>query len=366
VTSETTARALVLEAPERLVAMEVPIPEPRPGEAILRVEACGLCGTDHEMFTGAMSATLPMIPGHEVVGTVAAATPEFLAARPGLRDGDRVALEVFLRCGQCGPCRSGAYPLCRQHGLTDSYGNNPLSAGSGLWGGYATHVVLSADALVHRVPAGLDPSYATLFNPLGAGIRWGTTLPEVSEGDTVVVLGPGLRGLSAVAAASVRGAGFIMLTGAGARDAERLALGRALGAHEAVDVSAVDAKVLLKERIGGLADVVVDVTAAAPAAFTQALELVRPGGTVVVAGTRGSHTLAQFNPDRIVLKELRLLGARGVDGTAYVEALRMLAADGRFAALPRTVVDLDVEAVSELLDTMASGQNPPLHAVIAP
>jgi alcohol dehydrogenase len=361
----STATALVLEAPERLAAHEIAIPEPGPGEAILRVEACGLCGTDHEMFTGAMPASLPLVPGHEVVGTIQTATGEFLRSR-GLREGDRIALEVFQRCGQCRPCRSGAYPLCRRHGMRDSYGNNPLTVGSGLWGGYATHVVLTGDALVHRVPASLDPLLATLFNPLGAGIRWGTTLPEVSEGDVVAVLGPGLRGLSAVAAASVAKAGFIMLTGAGPRDAERLELGRLLGATEAIDITEVDAKALLKDRVGGLADVVVDVTAAAPKAFTQALDLVRPGGTVVVAGTRGSHTVPEFNPDRIVLKELRVLGARGVDGAAYAAALDMLASDERFKMLPRRAVRLDVGDVSDLLATMASGSEPPLHAVVVP
>lgn len=177
---------------------------------------------------------------------------------------------------------------------------------------------------------------------------------------------PGLRGLSAVAAASVAKAGFILLTGAGERDAGRLDLGRALGATEAVDVMQTDAKALLKERVGGLADVVVDVTAAAPAAFAQALDLVRPGGTVVVAGTRGSHVVPEFNPDRIVLKELRVLGARGVDGTAYAAALGMLASDERFKMLPRHTVGLDADEVAELLATMAGGSEPPLHAVVMP
>ncbi len=361
----TTATALVLEAPGQLVTYEIDIPRLRAGEAVLRVEACGLCGTDHEMFTGAMSAALPLVPGHEVIGVIETATPEFLTAR-GLAGGERIALEVFQRCGSCEPCRSGAYPLCRRHGLSDSYGNNPLSAGSGLWGGYASHLVLTADSLIHRVPAGMDPVVATLFNPLGAGIRWGVTLPGVREGDVVAVLGPGLRGLSAVVAAAAAKAGFILLTGAGGRDAERLELGRTLGATEAVDVTRTDAKSLLKQRCGGLADVVVDVTAAAPAAFLQALDLVRPGGTVVVAGTRGQHVLHEFNPDRIVFKELRLIGARGVDGPAYQTALDLLSADDRLAAIPRRTAGLDPAAVSGLLEDLAHGAEPPLHAVMVP
>jgi alcohol dehydrogenase len=250
--------------------------------------------------------------------------------------------------------------------MRDAYGNNGFGVGVGLWGGYASHLLLTADSLVHRVPHGLDPVVATLFNPLGAGIRWGVTLPGVKDGDVVAVLGPGLRGLSAVLAADAAGASCIMLTGAGARDADRLQIGRTLGASLVIDVTTDDPKAALKAHTGGLADVVVDVTAAAPAAFTQAIDLVRPGGTVVVAGTRGRHVIENFNPDRIVFKELRLLGARGVDGVAYQSALDLLATDSRLAGVPRQTSGLCADAVAGLLDDMARGIAPPLHAVIEP
>ena len=359
------ATVLVLEAPNRLVHSDIEIPPLGPGEAIVRVLACGLCGSDHELYSGVMPGSLPLVPGHEVVAAIEHATDEFLAAR-GLDVGDVVALEVFQRCGECDACRRGAYPLCRKHGMKDSYGNTSIDVGSGLWGGYATHLVATADSLVHKIPAGMDAAYATLFNPLGAGVRWGQVLPHVREGDVVAVLGPGLRGLSAVAVVSIAGARFTLLTGAGARDHDRLELGKVLGATFAVDITACDAKALLKEKTGGLADVVVDVTAAAPAAFTQAIDLARPGGTVVVAGTRGVHTLNDFNPDRIVAKELTVLGARGVDGTAYRRALELLATDDRFHAIPRATSPLDAASVAELLGAMAHGENPPLHAVIVP
>lgn len=356
---------LVLEEPNRLVQRDIEIPSLEPGQAILRVLACGLCGSDHELYSGAMPGSLPLVPGHEVVGAIDNATDEFLAAR-GLEQGDVVALEVFQRCGQCDACLRGAYPLCRTHGMHDSYGNTSIAVGSGLWGGYATHLLLTADALVHRVPEGLDAEYATLFNPLGAGVRWAQVIPGVKQGDVVAVLGPGLRGLSSAAVVSVAGAAFTLLTGSGARDHHRLELGKKLGATEAIDITVTDPKAMLKDKTGGLADVVVDVTAAAPAAFTQAIDLARPGGTVVVAGTRGVTTLKEFNPDRIVLKELTVLGARGVDGAAYVRALELLAADDRFHAIPRTTSPLDAASVADLLGNMAHGDDPPLHAVIVP
>ena len=110
----------------------------------------------------------------------------------------------------------------------------------------------------------------------------------------------------------------------------------------------------------------VDVTAKAPAAFGQAIDLARRGGTVVVAGTRGGHRASGFDPDRIVYKELRVLGALGVDTAAYVRALELLAAGTfPFEALPRRVAGLD--GVGELLEAMAGeGETPPVHAVVVP
>ena len=209
------------------------------------------------------------------------------AERWGVAAGDRVAVEVFQSCRACDACRAGAYQRCERHGLADMYGYIPVDKPPGLWGGYAETQYLGPDSIVHRIPDVLDPVVATLFNPLGAGMRWGVTVPGTAAGDVVAVLGPGVRGLSAAAAAKDAGAAFVMVTGRGARDAERLAVAADFGADLAVDVADTDPVRALRDATGGLADVVVDVTAKAPEAFAQAVALARAGGTVVVAGTRG-------------------------------------------------------------------------------
>jgi alcohol dehydrogenase len=246
------------------------------------------------------------------------------------------------------------------------YGFVPVDRAPGLWGGYAQYQYLAPDSTLLPVPATLDPVVATLFNPLGAGIRWGVTLPGTGAGDVVAVLGPGVRGLSVAAAAHEAGAAFVMVTGLGARDAPRLALARDFGADLAVDVATADPVRALRDATGGLADVVVDVTANAPAAFAQAVALARPGGTVVVAGTRGTREAPGFDPDTVVFKELRLLGALGVDTSASRAALELLAARSYpFEALPRQVVGLD--ALDGLVRSMAGeGAAPPVHGVVAP
>ena len=359
------ARALVLEEPRRLVERTLPLPESGDDDGLLRVEACGLCGTDHEQFTGALPAGFAFVPGHEVIGVVEE-IGDAAAARWGVQPGDRVAVEVFMSCRTCDECLAGAYRRCRSHGLADMYGFVPVDRAPGLWGGYATHLYLAPDALLLPVPDGLDPVLSTAFNPLGAGIRWGVTVPGTSEGDVVAVLGPGIRGLAAVAATREAGAGFVMVTGAGAKDAPRLEMARKFGADLVVDVTEADPVAELKRATGGLADVVVDVTAKAPAALAQAIGLARPAGTVVLAGTRGSGETPGFWPDLIVFKELRILGALGVDAPAYRAALDLLASRKYpFEDLPREVVGFD--ALPDLLQTMAGEADaPPVHGVLAP
>ena len=138
-------------------------------DALVRVAACGLCGTDHEQYMGELAGGLAFVPGHE---TIEAIGPR-AAQRWGLPAVDRVAVEVFQSCRECENCLAGGYRRRKRHGLTDMYGFISVDRVPGLWGSYAESQYLAPDSMVLPVPEGLDPVVATLFNPLGAGIRWG-------------------------------------------------------------------------------------------------------------------------------------------------------------------------------------------------
>jgi alcohol dehydrogenase len=357
--------AMVLEAPRTLRRRNFPRPEIDDDDALLRVEACGLCGTDHEQFSGHLFGGFAFVPGHESVGVIEQ-IGRAAEERWDVRKGDRVAVEIFQSCRACERCTAGDYRHCRQHGIGDSYGFVPADRTPGLWGGYAQYQYLSRDSMLLKVPDTLDPVTATLFNPMGAGVRWGATMPQTGPGDVVAILGPGIRGLCSLVAARAAGASFVMVTGAGPRDRSRLDTARAFGADLVVDVAEEEPARALRAATGRGADVVVDVTAKAPGAFAQSLDIVRSEGTVVVAGIRGEPMPAGSNLDLIVYKEIRLLGVLGVDVTDYQAGLDLLAkTDLPFSSIERNVVGFD--DLPALLESLANGDvDVPMHAVFAP
>jgi alcohol dehydrogenase len=362
-----SARAMVLKGPRQLEEVSIDLPEIGDDDALLRVEACGLCGTDHEQYTGHIKRDYSYIPGHEAVGRIERIGP--LAQQLwGVGEGDLVAVEPLQSCRHCKPCVSGDYQRCVKHGHAHFYGIKDInSTPSGLLGGYSTHMYMSLDYRVLKVPANLSAVEATLFNPVGAGFRWGVTVPRTRPGDVCAVLGPGIRGLSACAAMKEAGAQFVMLTGRGKDDRARLDIAKDFGADLVVDVAEENPAHAMKRALGRLADVVLDVTAKAPAALAQSMTIAKPGGTICIAGIRASSDAPGFQPDHIVFKELTIVGVAGVDTPAYERAFELLTSGKYpFADLPRRVVGL--READDLLAAMAgkdSGDRP-VHGVVAP
>jgi threonine dehydrogenase-like Zn-dependent dehydrogenase len=304
----------------KLEPRELPVPEIDDDSGLLYVEACGICGSDYEQFEGVLRTPLPVIPGHEPLGRIEA-IGDRAARRWGVEVGDRVAVETMLSCRFCPPCLSGSYHLCRRRRI---YSYVPLGEPPGLWGAYAEYLYLAPNAIVHRVDPSLPAAIAVLFNPLGAGFRWAVELPRTGPGDTVLVLGPGQRGLASVLACREAGASKILVTGLAA-DARKLELARAFGAAATIDVENEDAKTRVRELTGGRgADVVVDVSSYSTAPVAEALDYVAPGGRVVLAGVKGFKEIPRFVSDKIVLKEITIRGAIGVTSTGYESAIRLL------------------------------------------
>jgi threonine dehydrogenase-like Zn-dependent dehydrogenase len=296
------------------------VPDIDADSGLLRIEACGICGSDYEQFEGVLRTPMPVIPGHEPLG-ILERVGERAAKRWGVEEGDRIAVETMLSCRFCGPCLAGSYHLCERRRI---YSYIPLSDEPGLWGSYAQYMYLDPNSIVHKVDKELSPQLAVIFNPLGAGFRWAVEIPDTKPGDSVLIMGPGQRGLASVLACREAGASQIIVSGLAA-DARKLQLAKDFGAHATIDVDNEDTKRRVRELTDGRgADVVVDVSSYATRPVAESLDYVRMGGTVVLAGVKGFKPVPEFISDKIVMKEISIRGAIGVTSTGYRSAIRLI------------------------------------------
>ena len=328
------ARVIIQTADRKLEQAEREISPVSNDTALLEVEACGLCGSDVEQFKGAFTekgiVTYPVIPGHEPVGRIREIGQE--ASRLWrVSKGDRVAIEPHLSCGLCRTCLSGSYHLCKEVRPTGlpAYGFLPLDYGHGLWGGYATHIHLMPRTILHRIPEEMPIELATQYQSLAAGVRWAVQVPRTALGDSVLILGPGQRGLGAVIACKEAGAGTIIVTGL-RRDQHKLDLARALGAHHVIVSDEEDTVSRVLELTAGRGvDVAIDVVPSATQPVLDAVGAVRVGGTVVIGGVKGRTAKVALDTDLVLFREIRIQGVYSQDSSSYTQALRLLS-DNRY------------------------------------
>ena len=315
----TAARAMVQTGVRELQLQSFALPEIGDDDGLLRMEVCGICGSDYEQFNGEFASRYPVIPGHEPVGRIAA-LGDRARQRWGVEVGDLVVVEPGIRCGVCHGCRAGERCIDRAAG----YGYTRTDRAPSLWGGYAEYMYLAPPTTMHKMPNDLPPRLAALYNPLGAGFDWAVATPQLEVGQSIAILGPGQRGLCSVVAARAAGAGQIIVTGLG-RDEHKLALAREFGADLTIDVDAEPTVERVLEATGGRGvDVVLDVTAYATQPVADALKLVKRGGTVVLAGLKGSHRLPDFNPDDIILRQVTVKGVLGVNYASFRRAIDVI------------------------------------------
>jgi len=171
-------RAMVQTGPREMELRDLPRPAIGDDEALIRIEACGICGSDIAMYEadpshGGASMEFPVIRGHEPVGVIEEIGP-VMARRHHLEVGDRVAVDPFLRCGSCRFCLAGRGELCtggsRQH---NTYAMIPTDVDGGLWGGFATHLKATGQTVLYQVPPHVPPR--RLNSAARTGGTWGGT-----------------------------------------------------------------------------------------------------------------------------------------------------------------------------------------------
>lgn len=263
-------KAAVLTEPGKIEIQELDIPVPGPDEALVRVKAVGLCGSDVHYYEhgkiGPYVVRKPIILGHEAAGEVVAVGSEVRH----LKAGQRVTIEPGVTCGRCEYCKSGRYNLCPE---VRFLATPPYD------GAFCEYIAIRADFL-YPIPDSMSYEKAALIEPLSVGLH-AVRRGDIQPGETVVIMGMGPIGILTLLAAKAAGAGRVIGV-----DLERFRLERALqmGATDVINLREEDGQAaLLRLTDGRKADLAIE-TAGNGKAVQAALQAVRRGGRVVLVG----------------------------------------------------------------------------------
>ena len=276
-------KAIVLSEVNALAIADVEKPKPGTKECLVKVLACGICGTDRHIYHGEYPSTKPVILGHEFGGVI-----EEVGPSSKFKVGQVVSVDPNIVCGKCIDCQVGRTAFCPE--LT--------ALGVNINGGLAEYV-LTPDTQIYPVSNGLNPLHLAFIEPLACSIR-GLDLANLKGGEKVAVLGGGVIGLLVVQLAMLAGASEIVLI---TRQKFRRDVALKIGATRVIDPNSEDVNTAVTNM-----DVVFE-CAGAVETFQQAQNIARRGGSVIVLGLTAADVSLEVNPFNIVVNELRIQGS---------------------------------------------------------
>ena len=287
-------RAVIIDAPGIIRVDNVPDPTPRPDEVLVRVGACGICGTDLHIIDGdSPLARYPIIPGHEFAGEVVALGSD-VAQRYGKENitvGSRIAVEPNLYCGYCDSCRTGHENLCLNYAALGVTTN----------GAVAQYVAVPV-AKAYALPDNISFREGALIEPVSCAVH-GMHILNPRSGDTFLIVGAGTMGLLLLQLAVRGGASRVAMVDV---NAQRLALAEQLGATRTYS----DIKQALKDEPLGF-NCVIDATGVAPV-IENAFMAVKRGGKLLIFGVASNEARISLSPFRIYNDEITIIGSMAV------------------------------------------------------
>ncbi len=300
-------KAAVLQGARDIRVEDVPDPRVEPDGIVVKVNTCGICGSDLHPYR--LGGPAGAILGHEITGDVI----EVGANVTGVKEGERVFASPVRVCGQCRWCKQEQYLLCPSLALPPAHP-----------GGFAEYVSIpsaKAGLSVVGLPGTMTYEEGATAEPLGVAL-YSVRQVEPQPEDVVVVIGVGVIGLCVIQVLKALGVSRIIASG---RRSKRLQLARECGAAPVVDAAQGDiVSVVREEGAGELADIVFE-CAGSPAAFQQAIQVVRKGGKVVVVGLYEQPIT--WSPNIMVGKNVALVGCLGTDPAEAVDLLASGKAD---------------------------------------
>jgi L-iditol 2-dehydrogenase len=287
-------KALVLTDYGKLNLIEMPIPEPQQDEVLIRIHACGICGSDVHGYDGSTGRRLPpIVMGHEAAGVVEAVGSAVSKFRPG----DRVTFDSTIFCGKCFFCLRGQVNLCEEREVIGV--STPTFR---RMGAFAEFVAVPA-RIAYHLPEEMPFPHAALIEAVSVAVH-AVSLTPISLNDTVVVIGAGMIGLLTLQAAMLAGAGRVFVVDV---DESRLELARALGATSTFNSRAADIiSDILQHTAGRGADAALECVGTT-ATVGLAVSSVRKGATVTLVGNVAPTV--EIGLQSTVTRQIRLQGS---------------------------------------------------------
>jgi D-arabinitol dehydrogenase (NADP+) len=338
-------KAVLYSAPREFAVGDINAVEPGPRDVRIRVHQTGLCGTDKHIHEGDFTAEFPLVPGHEIVGTVESAGAEVTSVRPG----QWVTVNPNMSCGHCDQCRRGRQLLCR----------NLTGIGSNSDGGFAELITVPADVVFDV--EGLDPDVAVFAEPAACALHGLETLSP-RPGTSALILGSGATGLLLAQMLASGGVAHVTVASPTEHQLERA---RNLGIDSTVlierDLPDTSVQRLREQSEGGF-DYVVEATGSARVG-ARCVELTRDGGTVMVYGVTHPEDTFPVHPYDLFRREITIKGsfAEIASFPAAIAALR----SGRVRTDGLITHRFGLDDYGEALDAFSNDKT--LHkAVVSP
>jgi L-iditol 2-dehydrogenase len=303
-----TMRVGIMNGVRDIAVHDLPIPEPGPGEILVRIRATAICTWEQRSYSGAQANKFPFVGGHEMAGEVAAIGP---GTATDLEIGERVAIGS-ASCGKCHWCKTGQDRACKQHyGLVQKYG--------AAWGpgGFAQYKLQVADGVYRVGDAPFET--AALAEPLNCALH-ANRLLGLRPGEDVVVLGAGVMGLMNVVAARQYGCRVIVSE----VDPARLAMAKRMGATELIDATQVDPVTRVKELTEGRGAEAVIAAIGHEKANEQGMAMLSDRGRFVLFAAAHPEPAFTFAPNEMHNRETGVFGVISGDKQDFYAATRLI------------------------------------------
>jgi L-iditol 2-dehydrogenase len=342
-------KSLMLREYKQLEIVDIPVPIPAPDEVLVRVKACGICGSDVHGYDGSSGRRIPpIVMGHEAAGVVAGMGSKV----SGIQEGDRVTFDSTIYCGRCAYCLRGEVNLCDRRqvlGVSTPEYRRP--------GAFAEYVLVP-QRIMHRLPGDISFAEAAMVEPLAVAVH-AVSLSEINENSTVLVVGAGMIGILVMQALRAANCSRIYISDI---DDTRLRLAEQLGATATINAKKADTAAEIHGLTSGTG---VDVALEAvgnSVAIKTAIDSVRKGGIVTLIGN--VSPTVEIPLQAVVSRQIRLQGSAASSGE-YPQCIDLLAR-GAVRVKPLITAVTPLEEGPRWFERLHSGEPNLIKIILAP